>query len=423
MWKIGNKGKTHRDNKKNRGKLILIIMKKNIMFFLKQNKILYKLAKFIQKTGADFLYLINLPVIFGLKLKKTFIIPRKNNIISVEKYINKINHPDYKIIKKASTIEIEEKESLNYFKSKKIKDNILFFPKTFILSLQNAHVISDGVVVTKDNRILSDFFNEMGPELVHHSIFTKWFLPKEKIINGQTALLIDKQNGFYFHWMFDVLPRLVMLENNNYNIDNYLFYQLDKPFQFETLNILGIDTRKIIQATKKSNFLVKNLIAPSLPGVSGIITMDSYKILREKMIPKNINRDNKYQKIYISRAKAKLRKILNEDELINFLKKFNFVSVNLEDYSLIDGIKIINSAQIIIAPHGAGLANMVFCNPKTKIVEIFSENYINTCYRKMSYICDTEYYYYIEHANKLENNDITINIEKFTTILKENNLL
>mgnify|MGYP001809771471 FL=1 len=47
---------------------------------------------------------------------------------------------------------------------------------------------------------------------------------------------------------------------------------------------------------------------------------------------------------------------------------------------------------MIIAPHGAGLTNLVFCHSRTKVIEIFSPLYRNRCYWLISNICDLAHY-------------------------------
>ena len=55
----------------------------------------------------------------------------------------------------------------------------------------------------------------------------------------------------------------------------------------------------------------------------------------------------------------------NEKELIHFLKKKNFFSVKLSELSVEEQIKLFNDAQIVIGLHGAGLANLIWCNKYT----------------------------------------------------------
>lgn len=46
----------------------------------------------------------------------------------------------------------------------------------------------------------------------------------------------------------------------------------------------------------------------------------------------------------------------------------------LEDYSLSEQIKLFMQAKIIISSHGSGLCHLIWCQPGTKVIEIFATN-------------------------------------------------
>lgn len=57
--------------------------------------------------------------------------------------------------------------------------------------------------------------------------------------------------------------------------------------------------------------------------------------------------------------------------------KWEISYVRLEEASLFDQIKLFSSADIVVAQHGAALANLVWCQPKTRVFEI-SDNEIRS---------------------------------------------
>ena len=64
------------------------------------------------------------------------------------------------------------------------------------------------------------------------------------------------------------------------------------------------------------------------------------------------------------------RNIVNENEIIKALKKKGYARVFLEDYSVQEQASMFFQAKAIIGVHGSGLTNLVFCQPKTKVLEI-----------------------------------------------------
>jgi hypothetical protein len=104
------------------------------------------------------------------------------------------------------------------------------------------------------------------------------------------------------------------------------------------------------------------------------ITSDMFTILSD-IVPLLPDFKFENERIYISRKKARNRVLTNEDQLIEGLRKLNFSIINLEDLDLAQQFKIFETAKIIVAPHGAGLSNIVFCKNCTVLVELASKNY------------------------------------------------
>lgn len=68
--------------------------------------------------------------------------------------------------------------------------------------------------------------------------------------------------------------------------------------------------------------------------------------------------------------KGPTRTIHNIEQLQAFLSRYDFETVYLEGLSMLDQILLFQSAEFIISPHGAGLANLLFCEPGTKVIEL-----------------------------------------------------
>jgi capsular polysaccharide biosynthesis protein len=77
------------------------------------------------------------------------------------------------------------------------------------------------------------------------------------------------------------------------------------------------------------------------------------------------------EKIFIERSKSisTYRDIKNKDDVYRILKNNNFHFVKPENFGIKDQIKMFYSAKKIVGLHGAGFANICFCNPKTEIIE------------------------------------------------------
>ena len=209
----------------------------------------------------------------------------------------------------------------------------------------------------------------------------------QKKIEGKVLSLLTGGGGNenYWHWIFDVLPRLGICESviNLDSIDFFLLPDNRKKFQIETLEILKIPKNKQISSTKYRHILAKDLYVTSHPVVfSNNATKDIQNIpvwisewLKKKFLENNRkNEKNFSKKIYLDRSDSKsnvkhLRSIINEDEVKNYLVGEGFRVVKLEDLHFKDQVLTFNQADIVVGLHGAGFANLSFCKPGAKVIE------------------------------------------------------
>lgn len=77
--------------------------------------------------------------------------------------------------------------------------------------------------------------------------------------------------------------------------------------------------------------------------------------------------------IYITRKGAARRPLLNEDEVIEIVQRRGFTVLALEDMTFEAQIMAFHHAQSIVAPHGAGLTNLVFARAGASLLELIAK--------------------------------------------------
>jgi len=279
--------------------------------------------------------------------------------------------------------------------------------RAWVAPQKNSWVICHALaVITPDNYLLGDLSRDYPwflpgcsyRERPEHSIFEQEsILPAEKIA-GKVVLLSGLAGHVYYHWMFDILPRLEILRRSEIKfkeIDWFVVNSLSKPFQRETLNLLGIPESKIIESDRHSHIQADELVVPSFPGYLDWVPEGTVRFLRQTFLPQVHLSQTNNSKIYVSRAQAKNRKLVNEAEVNQLLTASGFMTVFLEELSLLEQVAMFANAEVIVAPHGSGLTNLVFCSPGTKVVELFSPNYVRTDYWMISQQLNLEHYYIV----------------------------
>ncbi|MDQ3607102.1 MAG: glycosyltransferase family 61 protein, partial [Gemmatimonadota bacterium] len=98
------------------------------------------------------------------------------------------------------------------------------------------------------------------------------------------------------------------------------------------------------------------------------------------------------RRIFISRAKATRRRLLNEEEIWSILEPAGFERVIMEDLSLREQVDLMAETAVLFAIHGAGLTNMMFCAPGTHVVEIADLSFPNPNFYAVASALDHHYW-------------------------------
>ena len=220
-------------------------------------------------------------------------------------------------------------------------------------------------------------------------VFSKGTPRKLKNLNGLTLSLLTGggANSNYWHWLFDVLPRLYLCSKmiKIQDIDYFLLPDILKKFQIETLDFLNISKSKRLSSEVYRHIKAEELIVTDHPVVvTGNSTVDNNnqpawiaKWLRNTFVNEKLVSDsNEKKKIYIDRSDKSeqnpLRTIANEEEVKQVLKEKNFTEVKLHEISFKDQVNLFYNAECVVGLHGAGFANLVFSKEGTKVIELRS---------------------------------------------------
>ncbi|NET50966.1 MAG: glycosyltransferase family 61 protein [Merismopedia sp. SIO2A8] len=222
-----------------------------------------------------------------------------------------------------------------------------------------------------------------------------------QLLDGRVVVLSGLSGHIYYHWIFDVLPRLGILQQAGWSweqVDAFVVNSLSRPFQRETLALLGVPESKVLESDRYPHLQATELIVPSFPGHFDWVPSGTIEFLRSAFLPPAAQLQPPHPQrswpryLYISRSQATYRRIFNEDELIAQLQPLGFTVLHLETLSVLEQVAFFSYAEIIVTPHGAGLTNSVFCQSGSHIIEIVSPNYVRTDYWIVSYQVGLSHY-------------------------------
>ena len=195
-----------------------------------------------------------------------------------------------------------------------------------------------------------------------------------KHLSGTVLILSNSHFSNYYHYIYDALSRLALVEDQ---MDMYhtIYIRNELPYQKRYLSMLGLDDKKIISADADmpSGITADRLVIPCYTRAADH-TLDPKvsSFLRRNLLPYADSALAQGERIYISRGKDSHRYLLNEDELRPILAEYGFSILHLADLSVDEQISVFKFAKVIVSPHGSGLANLLYCDPGTKVLDIFS---------------------------------------------------
>lgn len=200
--------------------------------------------------------------------------------------------------------------------------------------------------------------------------------------------LVGPWSSAYYHWFADYLPRIRGVEmyiEKSGSIPYILIEDNPPKWMIDSLHQIGVSNEHIITWTG-GRLNINQCVIPSIPRyVESDKPAHGYypspQALRwvSNRIKSNLNiSSEKTKRIFITRRKASTRGIKNEDAVIHTLAAFDFTAVDLTNMEFRDQVELFSKAEIVVAPHGAGLINTIY-SQNTHILELFGD-YINACY-------------------------------------------
>jgi hypothetical protein len=239
-------------------------------------------------------------------------------------------------------------------------------PNGRVLGPHRAIITGNGDLVFE----ISWYFGTTRPR--EHPVFLNPFPPPAARINGRLGVLAQRGDANYYHYLMDVLTKIGVLEQAPAIAAPDVWYvPAQARFQRELLELFGIGTDQRIDATEQPHVEAEVLVVPGPPHMTEKNAPWAVEFLRNRLLPQ-VDTSGPRRNIYVTRGpSANNRSITNEAELLAVLAPYDFVHVDPGELSVAEQIRTFATANLIVAPHGAALANIIFAPPESALVELF----------------------------------------------------
>jgi len=295
----------------------------------------------------------------------------------------------------------------------------------FVCDIVPAYVhIGLGTICTKDFRAMVD------SGMQYRVTITQWrlgYFDRLKLLWAEhlpikAVYIFSLSAENFWHFLYDCIPRIysTILARPNEKLTVLVPDSLPDAFR-ELLACVIPENFETIYIKKGSWVKVDRLVMPSFVSrcENGFLPPEYYEYIRNCVFNKFdlTPVQNPTERIYISRANGKHRRVINEDQIIQYLANYGFKTVFLEGMSLREQVELFTKAEIIVAPHGAGLATTLFSG-KIKILVLYPESdptpFFFTQFKGLG-----QEHYFIAHDQFDENADFEVDMSKFKQVLHE----
>ena len=244
-------------------------------------------------------------------------------------------------------------------------------------------------------------------------------MDKLKVFRDSCVIGSNPGNN-YFSNLIHFLPRIFF--ENEKHIKIVVHRNLSNKFRSFIEHLFALKNVNLTYAYLDDDFYkFENSKIPQF-----LNTLSSINILKsiKNIIPK---KKSEFEKIYVRRENANYRNILNEADIIDKLKKNGFKIISTSQYEILEQINFFVNAKIILSPYGSGLANIVFCNPGTKVYEIspdftnVNDQNLSKRYEILCKLCNLNYHRFIADSVDVKKFDESSKKYIHEKILKESN--
>lgn len=231
----------------------------------------------------------------------------------------------------------------------------------------------------------------------------------------------------YYHWVVEFLPKLRSLQQFESETGELpkILIQSDPPeWMVESLQFFGLNEDRIQEWKGEATQISKLLLSSHRITTGGQhgsydLSLDDHEWVRNTILSNladNTGRDTD-ERIYISRQRAG-RRVKNFDEILSVLEEYGFQQYVLEELSFREQVRLFSAADHIVAPHGAGLTNILFAPTTATVTELLPSPRSNSNFFRIAAMLGQQYSY-IDCKTSYDPEAFTVETDQLSEQLKK----
>ncbi len=268
----------------------------------------------------------------------------------------------------------------------------ILFPELSVTCIHRGRVAtSEGTVISPDDRIFDQFTHQWGGPVSKNKVYALPGLGRPTEHEGTWATLIVPASAINVgHWLMDGILRLSVLEGAGLAQSTKFIVPDTLPKYTQPLEALGYGPDRW-GGFREGHWEVENLLIPSFLAPSGFIRPWAGRWIRGRLGVEHPSPGKR--RLWISRSRARNRRLQNEEEIFGILAQDGFEKIELEEMTFRQQVDLFSQSGVVAGPHGAGMTNLLFAPRGTRVLELFPPEFVNPVFYSMANSLDQEYYY------------------------------
>ncbi|MEO0539637.1 MAG: glycosyltransferase family 61 protein [Cyanobacteria bacterium P01_A01_bin.105] len=182
--------------------------------------------------------------------------------------------------------------------------------------------------------------------------------------------------GRYYTFTLWVLTKLCRIQQvitpELWQSAKFCYPRFNTAYEAQYLEKLGIPLENVVNTRPKTLKVTTDrlILANNQTRVNRISPAD-IQLMRRRFLPPRTGPG--HRRLFFPRRYRRILK--NEAELRTVVAQYGFETIEDIERSVDDQIALFQSASHIVAVHGAGLSNLVWCHPGTHVIELFYRGY------------------------------------------------
>ena len=194
----------------------------------------------------------------------------------------------------------------------------------------------------------------------------------------------------YYHWLIDVAPKICAAQEA-YGRDlegwKLCWPKVGRAYEEQTLALLGAPASGTVDTRESGGLSAEVLACAPIPWWEEP-PHPRVHLLRQRLEAHRAERAG--ARLFITRAGT--RACTNQPEVLDVLARHGFRPVDFDGMPLAEQIRLVSAAETVGGFHGAGLANILWCHPGTRVIDLLPPNYQPKWFANLSAMLGLRYH-------------------------------